>query len=237
MRYALKYGAATLADTETSDGNTIPVTVLDYIDAMLAEDDIRITNLALASAYDAALNLLRTRWDEDRDGRMARQQADDAEAFRLGIEQITRSAIDMSSIKRAEDALHQQIATDSARAIDEYACNYIERILISDPDDNIRRVTTELVSEKHQLSKIHTKFSHVETERERLPVLVPRAIADLKYATVELRLHRQRKALLDAQQQNDSDAIIDVMRQMQELNAIKMELARFLGERILSPKK
>lgn len=237
MRYAIKYGAAYLADATDETGALRRVSVLEYIDAMLADDEITITNRWLAKSYESALALLNGSWSADYAERLERQHSADQAARNEGIERIRQSAADMAAIERAERELDERIAAQSEAAMDEFACNYIERALISDPDDTLRRVATELVSERHQLSKIHTKFAHVETERERLTVLVPRAIAELKYATVELRLHRCRKSLMAAQRSGDSTQIIDAMRTMQELNSVKMELARYLGERIVSARK
>lgn len=237
MRYVVKYGAAQLAEVDDGQGGRQGIRVLDYIDAMLADDEITLTDAAMAKVYDASMALLHGSWEQDLAERTARQAETDREAMAEGIARIRETAHDMAAIERAERELDERIAADSAAAIDEYACNYIERALESDPDDVTRRVATELAAERHQLSKIHTKFAHVETERERLTVLVPRAVAELKYATVELRLHQCRKGMMAAQQRNNPDEIIAAMRGMQELNQIKMELARFLGERILSPRK
>ena len=237
LRYVVKYGAAQLAEVDDGQGGKQCVRVLDYIDAMLADDEITLTNSALARVYDAALELLHGSWEQDLAERLRRQADTDRQAMAEGIASIRETAHDMAAIERAERELDERIAAEGAAAIDGYACNYIERALESDPDDVTRRIATELATERHQLSKIHTKFAHVETERERLGVLVPRAVAELKYATVELRLHQCRKEMMAAQQRNNPDEIISAMRSMQELNQIKMELARFLGERILSPRK
>ena len=237
MRYVVKYGAAQLAEVDDGQGGQQSIRVLDYIDAMLADDEITLTNTALARVYEAAMTLLQESWEQDLAERRQKQAEADNRAMSEGIAHIRETAQDMAAIERAERALDERIAAESDAAIDEYACNYIERALESDPDDVTRRIATELATERHQLSKIHTKFAHVETERERLAVLVPRAVAELKYATVELRLHQCRKEMMSAQQRNNPDEIISAMKSMQELNQIKMELARFLGERILSPRK
>lgn len=227
MKYVLRYGAADLASSEDDR----PVSVLEYIDLMLREDEIRITNKALARTYAKALELLHGSWEADRAARVAQQSETDARARREGIEQIRATATDLAAIEREEAMLDERIAAESGASLDEFACNYLERRMVNDPDDMVRTVVTELISERHQLSKIHTKFSHVATEREKLTDLVPRAIAVLKYATVELRLYRLGNELRRAQSAADDQRMIEVIRQMQEQNSLKMALAKYLGER------
>lgn len=227
MKYVLRYGAADLARSEDDR----PISVLEYIDLMLREDEIHICNKALARTYAKALEMLHGSWEADRAARVAEQSEIDARARREGIEKIRATATDLAAIEREEVILDERIAAGSAASLDEFACNYLERRMVNDPDDLVRTVVTELISERHQLSKIHTKFSHVATEREKLTDLVPRAIAVLKYATVELRLYRLGNELRQAQSAADDQRMVEVIGQMQEQNTLKMALAKYLGER------
>ncbi|MBO4945122.1 MAG: hypothetical protein J6C91_07700, partial [Muribaculaceae bacterium] len=178
-----------------------------------------------------ALEMLHGSWEADRAARVAEQSEIDARARREGIENIRATATDLAAIEREEVILDERIAAESNASLDEFACNYLERRMVNDPDDLVRTVVTELISERHQLSKIHTKFSHVATEREKLTDLVPRAIAVLKYATVELRLYRLGNELRQAQSASDDQRMVEVIGQMQEQNTLKMALAKYLGER------
>lgn len=227
MKYVLRYGAADLGRSEDDR----PISVLEYIDLMLREDEIRISNKALARTYAKALEMLHGSWEADRAARVAEQSEIDARARREGIENIRATATDLAAIEREEVILDERIAAESNASLDEFACNYLERRMVNDPDDLVRTVVTELISERHQLSKIHTKFSHVATEREKLTDLVPRAIAVLKYATVELRLYRLGNELRQAQSASDDQRMVEVIGQMQEQNTLKMALAKYLGER------
>ena len=93
-----------------------------------------------------------------------------------------------------------------------------------------------MVSSKHHLSKIHTKFSHVPTERERLVEFVPLAVYNLKNALVECDIRDVNKAMKEAYTDGRTDDILPMMKRCSELNEIKKELAKYLGERILTPR-
>ena len=92
-----------------------------------------------------------------------------------------------------------------------------------------------MVSEKYQLSKIHTKFQKVETEEERLAELVPRALFELKNAIVCMNIKKLRDEIKKAGKEKDTVRITELMSEITALNGVKAALAKQLGERIISP--
>ena len=63
---------------------------------------------------------------------------------------------------------------------------HLTRYFLAHPDEEISRLAVDLVSEKYQLSKIHTKFQTIESEEEKLADLIPRALFELKDAITSL---------------------------------------------------
>ena len=53
---------------------------------------------------------------------------------------------------------------------------HLTRYFLAHPDEEISRLAVDLVSEKYQLSKIHTKFQTIESEEEKLADLIHRAL-------------------------------------------------------------
>ncbi|MDE5806327.1 MAG: DNA primase, partial [Paramuribaculum sp.] len=88
------------------------------------------------------------------------------------------------------------------------------------------------------LSKIHTKYTKLPTELERLPELVPVAVYNLKCAHVEFEIREINRSIAEIYASSPAamDEITNMMRHAAELNEIKKELAKYLGERILSPR-
>ena len=95
-----------------------------------------------------------------------------------------------------------------------------------------------MVMSRHHLSKIHTKYAKLPTELERLPELVPIAVYNLKCALVECDLKdiNEEIAAIYTGSPESLQRVRELMIRASELNDIKKELAKYLGERILSPK-
>ena len=122
--------------------------------------------------------------------------------------------------------------------IEDFRAAYISSRLMSNSDDNIRRIATNLSTSKHHLSKIHTKYSAIPTEQERLSELVPVAVYNLKCALIEFDLREINTQIAEAYKASSGnlDDVRRLMTRSTELNNIKKELAKYLGERILSPR-
>ena len=138
-----------------------------------------------------------------------------------------------------EKELEERLASMELAEDDEYRSAYIARTLVNDPDDRVRVLATELVAEKYVLSKIHTKYARVETERDRLPELMTRAVYELKDAILTCRARKLRNDIktLSIQQQPDMAQLRELMEQAIEIDRLKGEFAKALGDRIISPRK
>ena len=99
----------------------------------------------------------------------------------------------------------------------------------------IRRVTTDLVSEKHVLSKVHTKYAKIETEQDRLAELVPRAIYEWKDAILECQMREVRKRIQEVG--DNHEKLMLLTSKYMELQQLKGQFAKYLGERIIAPRK
>lgn len=239
LRYALRYGMCYLGDLVDSDGNTWPFNVIEYICHAMGEDEIGFTTEPYGVTFDAAVRVAsspaRTA-DEERYKAQLREEAERAMAE--GIEKIRQNVGDMASLQAAEEQLRERVKADYEAAMAEYASSYIARTLSSSADDTVRNITIELVNDRHRLSKIHTKYTKVETEEERLKDLVPRAIINLKEAIIERQIRSLQTRMREACKAGtctEADLVI-MMREHAELNALKMELARYLGERTVAPR-
>ncbi len=218
------------------EGHTAPMTVIEYIDAELSYDDITFANPDIKELFELTLSMLPA-YREARALAEATARSHEAQLLSEGIDTIGRdhAAEGVAAMERAEAELRERLAAGREAEIDLFDSRYAEQILISTPDDKVRALATDLVADRHRLSKIHTKYSHVETERERLQTLVPRAVYELKYALLELRLREMGRRL--AAESSDISAQISIMQAIQELHEVRKELARYLGERTLSARR
>ena len=111
----------------------------------------------------------------------------------------------VSDLKQDElsfhNPLHRQILTEAAAHIHDAGFT-AERYFLAYPDPAISKLSVELISNRYQLSKYHSKSQKIVTDEERLYELVPALMINFKYAIVSEELkhmmsarpcHRQRR--------------------------------------------
>jgi DNA primase len=237
LRYALRYGVLTLCEAFDDAGNQSMMSVIDYIESELRSDCITFTSETNAATWRKAVDIARGPWNEDRlkyEEVIAKKRE---EALREGQEKIRQEATDLSDIHARELQLNESLEERTVAARTFYARHYIERILCSDSDDGIRRLTTELVSDKYTLSKVHTKYAKVETEEDRLQDLVPRAVFELKNAILTCDITETQQLIQQVAAAGDTERLSALIQELIDLNNLKGDFARYLGERIITPRK
>lgn len=155
------------------------------------------------------------------------------------MSEIQSTAIDMSDIKKQEIALKEKCDNFTSDEIDRFANDYLNLRMASSPSAEIRQLTVDLVSERHQLSKVHTKYTHIETERDKLIDLVPKAVASVKDAHLAIMLKLENEALsrLDTTAPDYIEKLAAIMKNIDNYTRLRMELARNLGERVIVPRR
>lgn len=235
VRLVAKYGNYAFAEGIDEDGNNQPMTVLEYIEADLAADEIRFENSDIAHFLDMAIVLSRATWNEDIEHCRVQLEERRRREFAAGVEEIRRKATDVGSISAMERSLQETVDADYARRLDEFAATYLGRLMCSSPDDVVREMASDLVVERHILSKMHTKYAKVDTEQDLLGELVPRALHELKDAILWTRLQDVRSLL--AACGGDYDRSIELMKEMKEIENSRSELAKLIGDRVIVPRK
>ncbi len=238
LQYVLRYGMLRLADEYDENGEAVTIYVIDYVESELRDDDITFADPVVRKTFDEALKLRRSSWDGDFSANESLLLEDRARFIAEGEAEIRASDSDLSTIQRHEKELAERADVRYFDKQRQFASAYIEKVLCSHVDDDIRTLSLELVPEKHTLSKVHTKYSKVETDEDRLDDIVPRTIYELKDALLESRLRRIRQDLKSCVSADGSgERIMELMREMSEIQHLRGEFAKYLGERILSPRK
>ncbi|MCH5318164.1 MAG: DNA primase [Paramuribaculum sp.] len=238
LRYAIKYGAMPLGNLLDDDGNLSPMNVIDYIRHEMANDAIEFISPHYRLTFQTAVETINDNWTTDFDAFNEGLRKKLSRIRQEGENDIRVTAKDMAEIKRKETELNQKIEETSKNLTAEFSEMYLAKILTSADADIVRQIATDLVNTKYTLSKIHTKYSKVETERDRLADLVPMAIFNLKGAIIRQRILSIQKQIRDlyASPQLDIDAIKPLLTEQKELEDMKKELARYLGERTIVPR-
>ncbi len=239
LKYVIRYGMVTLCEEYAEDGTPMDsVKVIDYINYELNREELDFVNLDLKTAFSEALKL-REDWMAERQIVEARLVSERAAYIDSGESELREAGLDMSAIERKEKELIARADEKYFNARRKAESSYVEKLLVSHPDDVVRNIAGELASEKHVLSKVHTRFMKVETEEERLQELVPRAIYEYKDAILGCRIKALQKdmARIASSVPYDAEKVTDAMKRLSELHALRSEIAKFLGERILYPRK
>jgi DNA primase len=235
IRYILKYGMLTLCESVDDDGNTVPVSVYQYVMDELGMDNISFTNKLFAHVIELVGNIA-MRWNDDFATFQEKAAEHRKSLISNGVEQIRQQASNLSDINLREAKLNEEVDKHIQSVTTDFCRSYISRILLSDPNDDVRAITTELVSERYHLSKVHTKYSHVETEEEKLEDLIPRAIYELKDAHLACAIEDKRQEIKAITVTQNVEQLETLMSELVELTRLKGEFARYLGERIITPR-
>lgn len=90
-----------------------------------------------------------------------------------------------------------------------------------------------MVTEKYQLSKVHSKVKRVESDAERLIDLVPRVVFEFKNSLILDMIREKLLELKTASESKDNTRTDEIMREMAGLEDVKKQLSKTLGERII----
>lgn len=108
-----------------------------------------------------------------------------------------------------------------------------ERYFINHPNTAISQMALELVSERYQLSKYHSKYQTIVADDQRLQELSTEITISYKYAIVNELLQEVLRQLQDPAIAVDGLKCAQTIKRYTELREIQAELAKRLGERVV----
>ena len=128
--------------------------------------------------------------------------------------------------------LHRQMLQEAAEHIG--TGDFVaEHYFLNHPDPAISQLSAELVSDRYQLSKYHSKNQHIVTDEERLYELVPILMLNFKYAIISEELTHLIRALQDPSVLADNERCTSVLTRYNELRQMHSEMAKKLGDRVV----
>lgn len=107
------------------------------------------------------------------------------------------------------------------------------RYFLAHPDPNVSRLAANLISDKYQLSKYHSKYRELEQEEDKLDQLIIRELYAMKDAYILHQIKDIQIQLKEAQLNKNLDLAFELMKKLTRLNEIKNILSKELGERIV----
>lgn len=232
LRYAVRYGMLHFSSIVNDDESLTPITLLQYIDYEFNKDNINFTESLHIRLFEILIeqSLL---WPDFAEELESKKNQLKAKLEKEGLELINREANSITEIQKAEENLLKKIENEIEILDNEARKTYFEKRLLSHSDDQVRHLITDLVVDRHHLSKVHSKYAKIESEEDRLHDLIPRVIFELKNAIIKQEIENIARQISEANKNGEPvDALItELMKKME----VRKEYARYLGERIITP--
>ncbi|MCD7972758.1 MAG: DNA primase [Candidatus Azobacteroides sp.] len=129
-----------------------------------------------------------------------------------------------------QNPVYKQIFEEAVKQVENESFE-ASRYFANHPDVKISRLASDLLNDRYQLSKIHTRMQKIEMEEDRLKELVPRAIMELKNEIVNEQIKQIRIRIKECK--TDMDKLNTLLDRLNQLNQLKNALSKTLGERII----
>ncbi len=228
IRYIAKYGMCTKIFTAVDADNQVKeITLLEAVNLALSAESISFTVPTYQKIYEKALSYLDDFYNDlpKEIEKLNAQLNENIQNIGIGADKPLSNNQRKILIEKYNDDYNQQFIA--------FEQSYIERRLCSAPDDEIRNGAIELVTEKEQLSKVHTKFAKVESEYDRLKDLVLQALNVWKAAIISVRINEIEHSLNKLYK--ESDDINQVSALMQELSTLRSIRMQLVDNRVIIP--
>ncbi|MDE5929570.1 MAG: DNA primase, partial [Muribaculaceae bacterium] len=154
------YAFATYPDPDR-DGQTLPLRVAEYVAADMETDQVSFSDPAYAHVFHCAMDMIRNDWADEREHFMATCRNIREKSLSEGRQRLSEESLSVADITRGEIELTNRVDSEYEQAMADFDADFISRKATSSPDDLLRRISTTLVADPHQLSKIYTRTSHV----------------------------------------------------------------------------
>ena len=231
-QYILRYGFAKIVHYDENQEEH-PCRVLDYILQELAADNVTITHPIYHRLIEGACSIEHEAALQYADMKLEHQLPTLREALQAELNKIySQEEPDEKLIKLAEDRF--QAACQKVRY--EAEISYIGHTYINSADMQLSTTAIDLMNDRHQLSKIHTKYQVVERDVDRLNTLIPRAVFELKDAILMQRIASLRNELREQQAALTTEKVEEIMQQIALYMEVRKSIALYLGERIVPGK-
>ena len=238
IRLIVNYGMCYLTETEYQDGTVRPTTVLEHINNEIHLDYMGFSDPLYKRIFETALQYIEPYYK-------------DLEVFKAQLEERTREfiaeemaaqdevdpdALDSAALinaqERKEKAIEAKANAKAKNELLEFNCGYLMKALCSIDDDEMRQLACDLATDNMpQLSKIHTKYTVIVEERDKLLNLVPERINNWKNALLVLRINELKSQIANAAPEEQPK----LMQSLQELYKVRHQLAAVIGDRVVNP--
>ncbi|MDE6095483.1 MAG: DNA primase [Muribaculaceae bacterium] len=231
LQYCIRYG---FLDFCQDDNTGAILTVVEYVADELAADSTGFSVGEYADTFRMLTDLL-PHFKEELGIFREKLQSEKNDRRQDGYRIIGEKQLSVSEIQREEQKLEENLDNWEDEQVLEFSRAYPSKELASHENGVVRHLTTEAITEPHQLSHIYSRERPVEKEEDKLISLLPTAIYVWKNGILDIQL----KDLMSKFREISGKGILEEEQQIQmkiaELMSERSELAKNIGDRILCP--
>ena len=232
LLYVVRYGMTTVCEAIDTEGNTLPMNVIDLVEHEMNNDGMEFSDPANHDLFEEARSL-RACWPAD-----FQREENEAAAHRNaeiedGRRELAATANDLAAITRGEHMLTERANENYNESISSFTRNYVERSLTCSSNDKVRHLATSLAFERHKLSKYHTRFSQLPSELDKLPHLLNQAIYAWKSAMLASMSADLCIQIAQANAEGDIEKVMQLMQLKARYLELQKEYGHMLGDRVI----
>ena len=109
-----------------------------------------------------------------------------------------------------------------------------ERHFIYHEDSKIRELAVDIYTSRYEISKVwKRKDTYIELPGENLGMEVPKSLLAYKSKIILMAREEKAKELELCSKKGEADNIMDLQKQIMNLDKVKKHLSKALGERII----
>ena len=238
IRLIVNYGMCYLTDTQYDDETVRPTTVLEYINNELLMDQMDFSNRLYKRTFEIAKRFIdpyyrdlasfNSQLEKDTREFISQEmvQTDDQEPLELDSHSL------IVAQENKEKSIQAKANATAMKKLMDFSSSYLMKLLCSIDDDQVRQLACELATDNlPQLSKIHTKYTVIVEERDRLRSIVPERLYNWKNALLIIKINEVKAQIASAA----ADQLPQLLEHLQELYSVRHQLAAIIGDRVVNP--
>lgn len=234
----VRYGMLDLCEVEFDDGTIEMLNVAEWVAEELQEDGIWFSYPPFAKTFNRILDLK----EEYQNAKVAfnKDLENERQALlKAGYDEIAGKAMSLAEIKRDERRLEESVTEQITQRQFEFSRYFVEQILSSYHDDDVRRTVTDAINDEQPLSNIYLRnnpISERQMELDRMHVLVPRGVLEWKNEMLNQMIKSKMTQLSNMLGKGDSETEQKILLETQVLMQKRGELAKEIGDRTIGRK-
>lgn len=235
LAYCVKYGLMTFCQSTEDDENPRWLNVIEYVSEEMKADGIEFS-APLSRKIFGTVSALCDEYRREESAFLEEVDREQEERVKEWYKEMAASFSSAADIESKEQELRADLDSERYEKARRFAMDYSAKVLGSHQDDAVRHFALDVITPRYKLSTYHAKATKIVLEEDRIDELIPRAISEWKDGLLEARFRTTQKSLREASEKGDAETIMKCMAQLQEISALRRQVAKTIGERIVAPR-